>query len=169
MVFRGVQNRDIAETDQLFRACLTDLISREKIEEPNLLEEEVAKLNQVVQESLAAQECNFFVVEIKDRIAGTIALTKPNKLISEHIRIEPSVYEVACVYVHPNDQKQGIGKYMFQHIKQKLIQLGQVQYCLDAGFSSSQEYWKQQLGKPTIVIENLWGKGAHHLIWLKDL
>lgn len=165
MRFRKIEERDIVELDHLFRSCLTDLITREK-KESNLIIDEVERLNRIVQESLINGDSLFFVVEINNRIVGSIALTKPNQFITENISTVQNQYEVSCVYILPSFQRQGIGKYMFQQIKKELARLGQVQFYLDAGFLSSQQYWKQVLGKPSFVLVDYWGKGEHHLIWV---
>lgn len=164
MRIRGIHNRDIAGLDKLFRACMTDLIVREK-KELNFIEEEVEQLNRTVQESITDPETAVFVAEMEERMVGTIAIIKPNAIISENINTEKNVFEIACVYVHPDFQRQGIGKILFQHIKKELIQRGQVKYYLDAGFSSSQQYWRQLLGEPSVILKDYWGEGQHHFIW----
>jgi len=168
MLFRRIQQKDMVEINQLFKICMVDLIAREN-KDSSLIEEEVENLKQVVQENFTDPNTIFYVTEIRGRIAGTIALTKPNSLISENVPTEPDIYEIACVYVHPDEQRQGVGKFMFQRIKQELMQLGQKKYCLDAGYISSQQYWEGVLGKPTLILEDYWGEGEHHLVWIKSV
>lgn len=169
MLFRKVDQQDLIQVDHIFRTSITDLVIRELIDEPGLIDREVAQLNRTVQDSLNSKENLFFVTEIDHRIVGTIALINPNLLICENVQTEPNVYEIGCVYVHPDYQKQGIGKFMFHSIKEELIRIGHEKYYLDAGFTSSQQYWFRVLGKPTYVLENHWGTGAHHFIWSKSI
>ncbi|MBS4220721.1 GNAT family N-acetyltransferase [Bacillus sp. FJAT-49711] len=166
MQFRKIKERDIVELDDLFQSCLKDLVTREK-KSSELIETEVERLNRIVQDNLLNGKTLFFVTEIHNQIVGTIALTKPNEFITDHVGIVENRYEVGCVYILPSFQRKGIGKFMFQQIKKELVRLGQEQYYLDAGFSSSQQYWKHVLGEPSIILHDYWGKGEHHLIWAR--
>ncbi|MCJ8008848.1 GNAT family N-acetyltransferase [Lederbergia wuyishanensis] len=168
MHFRKIQKRDLVELNQLFKSCLTDLVIREK-KEFKLIDDEVDRLNYIVQDSFLNSELHFYVTEMDNHIVGSIALTKPNPFITENISTIQTGYEVACVYIHPSFQRQGIGKFMFKQIKKELARLGQVKYYLDAGFQSSQQYWRQVLGEPSLILEDYWGKGEHHLIWVREL
>ncbi len=168
MIIRKVQKRDVGKLETFFKNCLTDLVKRES-KELDLIEEEVDQLNRIVKESLADSKIAFFVGELNGQIVGTIALTKPNRVISENIRTESDVFEISSVYVHPSYQRQGIGQYLFQHIKKELIRMGNVKYYLDAGFSSSQQYWVQQLGNPSFRLKDYWGEGEDHFIWIRNL
>ncbi|VEF47618.1 acetyltransferase [Bacillus freudenreichii] len=123
-----------------FFACMTDLVMREN-KEKSLIEEEVDQLNRIVQESLVDSETALFVAELDRQIVGTIAPKKPSLTISDNIQTEPDVYEVGSVYIRSTYQRQGIGKLLFQYIKKERLRLGQTKYYLDAGFSSSQQYW----------------------------
>lgn len=164
MQVRKVRRDDIDHLDKLFRVCISDLLIREN-KELRLAEEEVDRLNRIVMENLADYDIAFYVAELNGRVVGTIALTRPNPIISQNIRTESNVYEISCVYVHPSYQRQGIGKLLFQHIKKELIRRGNVKYYLDAGFSSSQQYWQKLLGKPSFILKDYWGEGQHHFIW----
>lgn len=168
MRIRKVNERDIDELDQFFRACMTDLVTREN-KELNLVVQEVDRLNGTVKECLTNSETSFFIAELNGRLVGTIGLNKPCPVIAENIKTESNVFEIVCVYVHPDFQQQGIGKFLFQYIKKELIRRGQSTFYLDAGFSSSQQYWLQRLGKPTIILKDYWGTGEDHLIWKRSV
>ncbi len=168
MHIRMIQKRDISDLDTLFIDCIADLVKREN-KEQELIKEEVDQLNRIVKEALADSETQFFVAEIDEQIVGTIAQKNPNQLITENIEIEPNVYEIASVYIHPSYQRQGIGKTLFHHVKNELIRQGHKKFYLDAGFSSSQQYWEDILGKPSFILKDYWGKGEHHLIWVKSI
>lgn len=167
MLFRKMQQQDIAEVYQLFSLCMTDLIVREN-KEIALIEDEVESLKKIVEVSTST-ETVFYVTEVRGRIAGTIALKKPNSIICENTKTEPDLYEIACVYVHPDCQRQGIGLFMLRNACQELLRLGQNKYCLDAGFSSSRQYWEKRLGKPSVILEDYWGSGEHHFIWIQAI
>ncbi|MBS4197724.1 GNAT family N-acetyltransferase [Lederbergia citri] len=168
MRFRRIHKSDILELDELFRNCLKDLVIREK-KDSTLIADEVENLNRVVQESYDNNEVHFFVTEIQNKIVGSIALKRPNRDITENINTIPNVYEVAGVYILPSFQRQGVGQFMFQQIKKELALQGKKEFYLDAGFSSSQQYWKHVLGEPSVILEDYWGQGEHHLIWFRTL
>jgi ribosomal protein S18 acetylase RimI-like enzyme len=169
MEFRKVQRQDISQTNHLFIACLTELLSRENISEEGLLENEVGRLQKAVLESFENPGTPFFVAEKDGLVAGTIALYPPSSMIASAIDIIQGSLEVACVYVHPDFQRQGIGLFMFRQILEELRRMGHRLYILDAGFPSSQQYWKMLLGEPSIVLENYWGAGKHHFIWKREI
>jgi GNAT superfamily N-acetyltransferase len=169
MKFRRVEKKDFDETSRLFTLCLTDLLERENLIEKELLETEIFRLQQTVQESFSNPAAPFFVAEKNGQIAGTIALNKPGPVIASAIDVKPGSLEVACVYVHPEFQRQGVGTFLFQQVLQQLNQAGHCRYYLDAGFSSSQRYWLKRLGAPSRVLKDYWGPGKHHLIWQQEL
>ncbi|WP_164525471.1 GNAT family N-acetyltransferase [Siminovitchia acidinfaciens] len=168
MHIRKVQAEDISDLDNLFRVCMTDLVMREN-KEKSLIEEEVDQLNRIVQESLFDSKTALFVAELDRQIVGTIALKNPNLTISDNILTEPDVFEVGSVYIRLAYQRQGIGKLLFQYIKKALLRLGQTKYYLDAGFSTSQQYWRQLLGKPSYILKNYWGEREDHHIWINNV
>lgn len=165
MLFRKVLESDIAETDLLFRECLTELIAREGINEEGLLEDEILRLRDTIQKSFREPHCHFYLAEDTGRILGTIALDAPGPLISSNIELNPDLYEISCVYIHPKFQRQGVGGFLFSKIQEVLRRMGCKEYYLDAGFSSSQEYWLKKLGEATFVLKDYWSEGQPHRIW----
>ncbi|MGK7377487.1 GNAT family N-acetyltransferase [Planococcus sp. 1R117A] len=169
MIFKIIEATDVENADQLFRACMADLLAREGFNDNVLFEEEVRRLNNAVTDSFTESENRFYLALQENQLIGTIALQNPGNMLKSMIAVEPGQYEVACVYVHPSNQRQGVGDFLFQNAIKQLNSLGKKTFYLDSGFSSSQLYWLKKLGEPSLLLENYWGTGKHHMVWIKDL
>ncbi|WKA56886.1 GNAT family N-acetyltransferase [Planococcus shenhongbingii] len=169
MIFRKIEAKDINEADELFRACLADLLAREGFHDQELYEEEIYRLNIAVSKSLQESENQFYIAEQKSHILGTIALQSPGNMLKSMVEVEPGQFEVGCVYVHPSYQREGVGDFLFQNAIIQLNSLGKTKFYLDAGFSSSQQYWLKRLGTPSFLIEDYWEQGKPHMVWIKDI
>lgn len=163
--FRPLEREDVKPLQRLFMESLSDLIRREQFEDADLLDEEVARLNTTVQDSLDDDTVQLFVVERDRMIVGTVAILPPNEIITAHLDIEPNVPEVGCIYVIPNAQRQGVGQFLLEHVMAELVNRGQSAFYLDAGFPTAQAYWEKRIGAPILTIDHYWGPGASHKIW----
>lgn len=167
--------QDRAAVLDLFREVMEDLYKREGIFESfhdemhSELREKEAALTRFIE---ARSEIPYFLVaKIGGQCVGTIALTMPNDLITDSL---PEVMaetpllipEVSSVFVLPGFQGQGIGLALLAAVKEALKQKGLSRFCLDCGYPKSQPYWLRHLGKPARILENQWGVGLHHMIWL---
>lgn len=172
--------QDADEVKHLFMTVLEDLYSREGILErfQEELNSEMETKAQQLDESIRIQseapayvQWPMYLVAKKDgKCVGTIALTNPNHLISDHMEIYVEalgiqVPEVSSVLVLPEYQGSGIGIRLLEAAKSFLKDASLNHFFLDCGYTQSQPYWKRQLGEPTLVLENFWDKGIHHMIW----
>ncbi|MDN7246984.1 GNAT family N-acetyltransferase [Planococcus shenhongbingii] len=169
MIFKKIEAADVENADQLFRTCMADLLAREGFNDNILFEEEVRRLNNAVTESFKESENRFYLALQENQLIGTIALQTPGNMLKSMVDVKPGQYEVACVYVHPSYQRQGAGDFLFQNAIKQLNSLGKTTFYLDAGFSSSQLYWLKKLGEPSLLLEDYWGTGKHHLVWIKSI
>lgn len=169
MNFRKVLQQDFDECDHLFQVCLENLLVRENILEAGLLESEMVRLHEAMISSCGHPNQFFYVAQKNNEIAGTIALMPPGPMIASEVAVHPGGMEIACVYVHPKYQRQGVGKFLFEQVLRELNRLKHKCFYLDAGFSSSQRYWEKILGEPSYILKNYWGLDKHHLIWHKGL
>ncbi|MCP2034621.1 N-acetylglutamate synthase-like GNAT family acetyltransferase [Planomicrobium sp. HSC-17F08] len=169
MKFRRIEAKDINQADQLFQECLKDLLKREGFDDPPLWAEEVARLNQAVQKSFVDPLNHFYVAEKEKKLLGTIALQTPGKMLNAMVKVESGELEVACVYVHPEHQRSGVGDFLFQQACRELKAIGKQKFYLDAGFTSSQQYWLAKLGEPFRLLEDYWGPGKPHMVWIKKV
>lgn len=169
MNFRPLAREDVKPLQRLFMESLSDLIRREQFEDADLLDEEVARLNTTVQDSLDDETVQLFVVLKDDIIVGTAAMLPPNEIITAHLDVEPNVPEVGCIYVTPSAQRQGVGQFLLDHMMMELMKRGQSIFYLDAGFPTAQAYWEKRIGSPILTIDHYWGLGAPHKIWRCDV
>lgn len=169
MKFRTIELRDAPQASELFRQCLCDLIDREGIDDPLLKQQETDRLIDLMQTSLYESSNNFFVAEENGAVLGTIALLPPGDIIKDNLPCDEKIPEVSCVYVHPALQKCGVGSFLFTNILTELKKSGSNSYYLDAGFSSSQQYWLSKLGPETHLLQDYWGPEQHHRIWERNV
>lgn len=169
MNFRKINASDKENASKLFRACLGDLIQREGIEEPGLLEKEVVRLDKAAEDSLQNGAACFYVAVKEGILLGTVALLPPGPLAAFHAQVQERDCEIGCVYVHPGHQRQGVGDFLFHSAIAQAKRCAFSRFFLDAGFSSSRTYWTKQLGEASITLNDYWGKGQPHAIWVRDL
>ncbi|MGO1059290.1 GNAT family N-acetyltransferase [Planococcus sp. FY231025] len=169
MNFRKLKMSDKKNASALFEACLADLIRREGIDEPGLLENEIERLNMVAAASLQYAGPCMYIIESEGTLLGTAALVPPGSIAVSHANAVESDIEIGCVYVHPSHQRKGVGQFLFRSVFEKAKESPGARFFLDAGFSSSRVYWTKQLGQPNIILEDYWGIGQPHAIWVKDL
>jgi GNAT superfamily N-acetyltransferase len=111
----------------------------------------------------------FLVVRDKSRIIGTIEYGRPNDLIMKCTKGRYiDVIEIGTVFVHPDYQYKGIGSMMLRMMYGELRNKGYTEFCLDSGYKTAQKVWTSKWGKPSCIMEDYWGKKAHHMVWRVD-
>lgn len=175
-----VYAQDADEVKFLFKTVLEDLYKREGIlerfqEELNSeLETKSQQLDESIKihsESQGSVQWPLYLMAKKDgKCVGTIALTSPNHLITDHLdtkveNLAIQIPEVSSVLVLPEYQGSGIGVRLLEAAKTILKDVSLNHFYLDCGYTQSQPYWKRQLGEPTLVLEHFWDEGIHHMIW----
>lgn len=166
MRLRKIQAEDRAVASRLFEACLTDLIAREGISLPGLLEEELRRLNAAVEASLEEQLVQLYIAEENGILLGTIGLMPAGALAIAHAEAEAIDLEIGCVYVAPAYQRTGVGDFLFQSAKEKVKNAAALRFFLDAGLSSSRAYWTKKLGEPSVILQDYWGPDQPHALWV---
>lgn len=169
MNFRALEQSDVKPLQRLFMESLSDLIRRERFEDADLLDEEVARLNTTIQDHFDDDTVRLYVVEQEGTIVGAGALLPPNEIISGHMEMEQGALELGSVYVSPRMQRQGVGQFLIEEMKREILSQKQHVFYLDAGFPSAQSYWQKRLGAPSLILEHYWGPGAAHMIWRVDI
>ncbi|TFE02235.1 GNAT family N-acetyltransferase [Jeotgalibacillus salarius] len=170
MIIRELKKEDLPSLDRMIAACQLKLISNEKIEDKEwLIEKETERLCKVARRIIESDEEVMFVAVENDEVIGSIACMRPGELITCGLEPEEGVFEVGSIYIHPGQQRKGIGRKLLNYTKEFLYQRGQSKFYLDAGFVSSQTYWKKRLGEPDIILENYWGGGFDHMIWIGEV
>lgn len=50
-----------------------------------------------------------------------------------------------------------------------LAEQGVDRFCLDSGYKRAQKMWLRKFGAPYMVVQDYWGPGSDHLIWLRNV
>ncbi|AJD89840.1 hypothetical protein JMA_05230 [Jeotgalibacillus malaysiensis] len=170
MDIRQLQENDLSSLDEMIFKCQTALISNENVTDKEwLIEKETERLRKVARRILLSDEETMFVALEDTQVLGTIACMIPGELITCGLEPEDGVFEVGSIYIHPEYQRKGVGHALLQHTQGWLLENGHSKFYLDAGFVSSQTYWKKRLGEPDILLEDYWGGGFNHMIWIGKL
>lgn len=162
---------DIEEIHRLLSVTIRDTFRNEGVDisHDSETEEIVAEHMQTLPNDLStgSQQDFFLMAKIESKIIGMAAFGSVNKIIRAHLDIDvKTTPEIKSVYVLPEFQRMGIGSKLFKQILIELRAHSYKRFCLDSGFRSAQEYWKQKLGEPTIILPDYWDKSAHHMIWV---
>ena len=162
-------NKDQLEINDLFVQTISDLFLKEEIFHTHQedLVSEIELQNRVLQQFLD-QDPNlklFFIAKLGARIVGTLAAGLPNEMIKRHLKTDPTIPEIKCVYILPTLQNKGVGSLLLSTALNVLSEQGIQSFYLDCGYSSSQQYWLYQLGDPIITLQDYWGPNKHHMIW----
>ncbi|KIL51366.1 hypothetical protein KP77_08780 [Jeotgalibacillus alimentarius] len=170
MNIRTLQESDLPSLDDMILECQTALISSENVNDKEwLIEKETERLCQVARRILTSEQEIMFVAVEGEKVIGSIACMTPGELITCGLEPEEGVFEVGSIYIHPDYQRQGTGHALLQYIREYLIERNHSKFYLDAGFVSSQTYWKKRLGEPDLILEDYWGGGFDHMIWIGKL
>ncbi len=160
---------DIEAINEFFEIVLKDNFGKNNISDlTELLEEEIkCKKRYLMQDIDSGGHDRFFlVVRDGDKVIGTIEYGKPNELIMNCTKGGYSdLVEIGTVFVHPEYQFKGIGSMMLGLMYDELRNKGHAEFCLDSGYKTAQKVWTRKWGKPACIMEDYWGKGAHHMVW----
>lgn len=112
------------------------------------------------------QERYFLIAKLDETIIGTIEYGSSNEIVKNVDEALIHIKEVGTVYVHPDYQRQGVGRKLLDAIGQSLIDRGFDQCIMDSGYPSAQAIWMKKFGPPYHLLKDYWGQGDDHMIWL---
>jgi len=161
---------DINKIYELLETTIHDIFHREGILETHLddLINEINGKKEIIKDFFRDNKHEYYyrIARIEDDIVGTIACGQANDVIKKHLKLDYKITpEIKSVYVVPKYQRKGIGRMLFENIIRLLKDMGILEFCLDCGFTKSQNAWRHIIGEPTIVLYDHYGKYAHHMIW----
>lgn len=135
--------------------------------EEAILEEKDDKRKTLMEDfNSQGQKRYFLLAVIEDKIVGSIEFGPSNDLIDECTNGELKTwYEVGTVYVHPEYQKKGVSKLLYDAITEVMKSRGIGKYCLDSGYPIAQKIWTRRFGKPDYHLKDFWGPGSDHMVW----
>lgn len=170
VVIRRPKAEDTAELIAFFKTVVTDTYRNEGIEDMvDDREAEIqlkkAYLNQDIESD--GKERYFLIACDGDKIIGTIEYGPSSELIhscTEHAYKE--LPELGTVFVHPAYQGQGVGNHLLIEMFATLKNKGIEEVCLDSGYTRAQKIWQHKFGEPAYLLQDYWGEGVPHMIWL---
>lgn len=136
---------------------LRDLIAEE-------IQEKVAYLQSDFDSE--GEERLFLIADLNGEIVGTIEFGRASQLIHECTDGKlDNWFEIGTVYVHPDFQKQGISRLLFEGIRDELRSRRIDRFCFDSGYPIAQKIWTKRYGEPEYHLVDFWGPGSDHMIW----
>ncbi|MEO3944977.1 GNAT family N-acetyltransferase [Gorillibacterium sp. CAU 1737] len=133
------------------------------------IEREIETKKELVERSLDASETSvtFLVAKRGGEVVGTISFAPCGHEIQVCTDHElDAVGELGSLYVRPNVQNQGIGSALIRELLTHLRERGIERFCLDSGYWAAQKRWRRKFGEPYKVVDDFWGPGSPHMIWL---
>lgn len=128
-------------------------------------------LQVVLQQSHNHDEAMFVLLaKREDTVVGTISFAPCSEIIRKGTNQElADIGELGTLYILPELQGQGIGSALIQALIGELQRRGLEKFCLDSGYKNAQQRWKRKFGTPHTVLQDHWGEGTDHMIWLCDV
>ena len=161
---------DREELHQFFQIVITDTFAKEGLAEliDDIESELKSKISYLKNDLESNGKKRYFLVALHEgKIIGTIEFGTASELIQNCTNGALSgLVEVGTVFVHPNYQKQGVGKQLLNDMFQTLKNLQIKEFCLDSGYGNAQKIWKKKFGEPDYLFKDYWGKGQDHMIWI---
>ncbi|MBP9700400.1 GNAT family N-acetyltransferase [Candidatus Woesebacteria bacterium] len=166
--------RDTEDLSALISNVTTDAFRRENIilSDPNILKNEFDRKLRDFQTDLATkgEQEYFLIAKSREKIVGCISFGAVTETLKEYFpEAGENSFEIKHLLVLPEYQTQGIGTTLFTSIVNELKKRKAVTYFLDSGFKTAQEYWTKRIGKPTLVLNDYFGKGQNFMLWKRSL
>ncbi|MDF2519806.1 MAG: acetyltransferase [Clostridia bacterium] len=151
-----VSIRDAFEKEGL--GALEEDINREILNKKHMLD---ASLN------LPDSGTYFLIAKLGDTVVGTISFGACGEDIRRCTDNQlQDIGELGSLYILPEYQGQGIGSALIKAMAAQLDKQGIERFCLDSGYKRAQKRWIRKFGTPCKIVEDYWGPGSSHMIWL---
>lgn len=169
-VIISVASADVEKVNFVFEKTIPDTFEKEGIAHlKEDLREEIELKKKLLQRALQPNITDtLFLVAMQDNtVVGTISYSpcgEDIKACTGHAL--DHVGELGSLYVLPSHQGQGIGSVLIKALLILLNEQGVDQFCLDSGYKLAQQKWLRKFGKPYAVVQDYWGAGSAHMVWL---
>ncbi len=166
--YRPLAEQDKPEVIRIFSEGFASLLDRNNKSDEEIYQREVEGTKALLDDKTA----EIWGCYENGNIIGFAALARPNAIIQHYLttntelKLPTNIREVRSIYVDQKEQGKGYGRALLQALLQELENKGEHVFCTDAGFKTSQTYWTEIIGTPTKRIEDFWGKGEPHMIWI---
>lgn len=161
---------DLKSAEIVFETAIPDAFVKEGL---TLMDEdirnEISNKKQMLVRSLEdpKAELRFLVAKLDDQVIGTISFGPCGSDILKCTDNELSeIGELGSLYILPDFQNQSVGSNLIQAMLQILHKNDISQFCLDSGYKRAQKRWIRKFGEPYKVVNDYWGPGFEHMIWL---
>lgn len=160
----------VEQAGRLFEVSITDAFAREGLGhlQDDILKE-IAGKKALVQASLDMEDTDirFWVAQIDGEVVGTISYAPSGEDIRAFTGGElDDLGEMGTLYIMPEFQGRGIASALIAELVAYLRMQGIARFCLDSGYKRAQAKWLRKFGEPYKVIEDYWGPGSPHMIWV---
>lgn len=161
---------DREAANRIFEMSITDAFEQEGLGDLREdIYQEIEGKRQLVEGSLsrANPDILFLLARLDGAAAGTISFGP----CGEDIRVCTGgelndTGELGSLYVLPQFQGQGVGSALIKSMAAWLEGQGIERFCLDSGYKRAQQRWLRKFGEPYKTVQDYWGLGNNHLIWL---
>lgn len=173
LIISKLTPEDKGAANRIFELSITDAFEQEGLGELyEDIQQEIEGKRDLVQRSLtrAIPDTFFLLARLDGTAAGTISFSP----CGEDIRVCTGgelngIGELGSLYVLPQFQDQGIGSALIKSMATWLEGQGIQQFCLDSGYKRAQQRWVKKFGKPYKTVQDYWGPGNAHMVWLCDV
>ena len=166
----ALTHQDLLSAEIVFETAIPDAFIKEGL---TLMDEdiqsEISNKKQMLSSALNDQngDLRFLVAKAEDQVVGTISYGPCGTDIISCTEGELSgVGELGSLYILPDFQNQGIGSALIHEMLKTLHDKGIEEFCLDSGYKRAQKRWIRKFGEPYKVVNDYWGPGYEHMIWL---
>ena len=117
-----------------------------------------------------SETMHYFTAYENHRLIGTIAYgTPPNRgILRRTNNALNDMIEIGSLYIHPDVQKSGYGRYLLLFILNHLDKQGIKEVCFDSIIETSKKIWSKMFGLPTYEIPSK-KHDFVHMIWVVDI
>lgn len=110
---------------------------------------------------------HFLIAKLGGTVVGTISFGACGEDIRRCTDNQlQDIGELGSLYILPEYQDQGIGSALIKSMAVQLDKQGIERFCLDSGYKRAQKRWIRKFGTPCKIVEDYWGPGSSHMIWL---
>ncbi|KAA9004149.1 GNAT family N-acetyltransferase [Paenibacillus spiritus] len=170
---RRPEPQDLPALQEFFRLVIEDTFAREGLSHMAAdMEAEVEEKIGLLEDDLASggKERLFLLALDGDKLVGTMQFGPGKGLIAEVLGEEAAgLTEVGGALIHPDYQGKGIGSLLWNAVLLAMLGRGIEQFCFDSGYPRAQQLWTRKFGEPDRVLNDRWGPGHHHLIWIRKV
>ncbi|MFC0186890.1 GNAT family N-acetyltransferase [Fictibacillus aquaticus] len=164
---------DRSELHHFFKTVITDTFNKNGIgDKAEDLENEINEKKKYLELDYKSdgRERYFLIALSGSKIVGSIEYGPASELITDCSSGALSdLVEVGTVFVHPEHQRNGLGRALLEAIYDALHKRGIHEFCLDSGYESAQIIWRKKFGEPDYWMKDYWGEGMDHMIWKVSL